>query len=122
MMAFVVASGLGMSPSGVSAPAGGSWERLGPWNIFDDVETRGEAGSLASAASPAANQGLIYAGGQNNGASSGVVKSVDGGRHWVRASRGLWDTRVLGVWTHPDDAAGARALGARRGSLLRGRG
>ena len=40
----------------------------------------GEAGTLADAVSPAANPSLIYAGGQNNGASSGVLKSTDMGR------------------------------------------
>lgn len=49
---------------------------------------------------------MIYAGGQNNGASSGVIKTVDGGRHWTRNSNGLWDTRILGVWVHPDNAEG----------------
>lgn len=70
----------------------------------------GEAGTLASAASPAANPNLIYAGGQNNGASSGVLRTVDGGVHWTRQSRGMWDTRVLGVWLHPDDPQGSHVL------------
>jgi photosystem II stability/assembly factor-like uncharacterized protein len=70
----------------------------------------GEAGTLASAASPAANPNLIYAGGQNNGASSGVLRTVDGGVHWTRQSRGLWDTRILGVWLHPDDPQGGHVL------------
>ena len=67
------------------------------------LDRAGEAGTLASAASPAANPSLIYAGGQNNGASSGVLKTVDGGVHWTRNSKGIWDTRILGVWIHPDD-------------------
>jgi photosystem II stability/assembly factor-like uncharacterized protein len=42
---------------------------------------------------------VIYTGGQNNGASSGVLKSIDGGKHWVVASMGLFDTRIksLGI-------------------------
>ena len=42
---------------------------------------------------------VIYTGGQNNGASSGVLKSIDGGKHWVVASTGLFDTRIrsLGI-------------------------
>ena len=66
----------------------------------------GEAGTLATAASPAGNPKLIYAGGKNNGASSGVLKSTDGGRHWVKASSGLLDTRVHALFVHPDDPHG----------------
>ena len=36
---------------------------------------------MADAVSPASNPLLMFAGGQNNGASSGVVKSLDGGKH-----------------------------------------
>ena len=53
---------------------------------------------------------MIYAGGQNNGVSSGVIKTIDGGKHWTRTSKGLWDTRILGVWVHPDDAQGKHVL------------
>ena len=52
--------------------------KTGPWNIFDDKDVKGEAGTLANAASPAANPDLIYAGGQNNGVSSGIIKTTDG--------------------------------------------
>ena len=38
--------------------------------------------------------------------SSGIIKSVDGGKHWTRNSKGLWDTRILGVWLHPDAPTG----------------
>ena len=90
---------------------GGPWDRIGPWNLFDAKNPLlGESGTLASAASPKANPDLIYAGGQNNGVSSGVLKSVDGGKHWLRKSKGLWDTRVLGVWVHPDDPKGNHVL------------
>ena len=77
--------------------AAAPWTRIGPWNIIDDKDIKGESGTLASAASPAAHPEVIYAGGQNNGVSSGVVKTVDGGMHWKLMSKGLWDTRVLGV-------------------------
>ena len=95
-----------------TAPATSSstWDRIGPHNIFNAYSDggkgtlpMGEAGTLAGASSLAAKPEVIYAGGQNNGVSSGVIKTVDGGRHWVRASKGMWDTRVLGVWIHPDD-------------------
>ena len=100
------------SGAGVLDGAGSNWNRIGPWNIFDGTDpTKSsgmvEAGTLASAASPKANPNLIYAGGQNNGASSGVLKTVDGGVHWTRNSKGIWDTRILGVWIHPDDAQGS---------------
>ena len=65
---------------------------------------------MACAASPAGNPNVIYAGGQNNGVSSGVIKTIDGGKHWTRTSKGLWDTRILGVWVHPDDAQGKHVL------------
>lgn len=88
----------------------GEWTRLGPWNIFDDVANKGEAGTLACAASPPAHPNVIYAGGQNNGASSGVIKTVDGGVSWARKSEGLWDTNVLATWVHPDDPTGNHVL------------
>lgn len=81
--------------------------RVGPWNIFDDKYNNGESGTLACAASPEQNPDIIYAGGQNNGVSSGVLKSVNGGKNWTRNSRGLWDTRILGVWVHPNHTDGS---------------
>ena len=90
--------------------AGADWARIGPWNIFDDQNGKGEAGTLACAASPAKNPDLIYAGGQNNGVSSGIIKTVDGGKHWTRNSKGLWDTRILGVWLHPDAPTGSHVF------------
>jgi len=89
---------------------GGAWEHIGPWNIFDGKDNSGEAGTLACAASPKENPDVIYAGGSNNGASSGVIKTIDGGKHWTRNSNGIWDTRVLGVWVHPDDPTGGHVL------------
>eukprot|EP00729_Bicosta_minor_P013955 gene13955-31241_t len=61
----------------------GDWKKIGPWGIGDDVAASGEAGTLADAVSPASNPNLIYAGGQNNGASSGVLKSTDRGKTWT---------------------------------------
>eukprot|EP01051_Picozoa_sp_SAG22_P028602 SAG22_NODE_10174_length_549_cov_0.993333_1_plen_66_part_10 len=55
---------------GTAPASGSSWERVGPRNIFDDKDGRGQSGTLATAASPAENPSLIYTGGQNNGASS----------------------------------------------------
>ena len=57
--------------------ASSDWTVVGPFNIGDDVHMNGEAGTLADAASPAGRPNIIFAGGQNNGASSGVLKSVD---------------------------------------------
>ena len=143
-----------------SDQAGSDWDRVGPWNLFDGTDPTtssgmGESGTLASAASPKANPDLIYAGGSNNGVSSGVLKTIDGGVHWTRESKGIWgesrsplqstvlrsrarpclpprrphplwlcplrrpnltaltcaaDTRVLGVWIHPDDPQGSHVF------------
>ena len=92
------------------AAASGPWEHIGPYNIFDDYRGKGESGTLACAASPKAHPNIIYAGGQNNGVSSGILKTTDAGTHWIRKSKGLFDTRVLGVWVHPDDASGAHVF------------
>jgi hypothetical protein len=89
---------------------GSAWEFLGPRNIFDDQSNHGQAGTLATAASPAEDPTIIYTGGQNNGASSGVLKSVDMGATWVQASDGLYDTRVQGLFVYPS-APGAEAAG-----------
>ena len=88
------------------ASSGDAWEHLGPRNIFDDDSGRGEAGTVADAASPVSNPSIIYTGGKNNGASSGVLKSVDMGRTWARASGGLFDSRVRGLFVHPDSVDG----------------
>ena len=58
----------------------GSWKKIGPHGIGDDVKGSGEAGTLADSVSPSSNPNLIYAGGRNNGASSGVLKSTDMGK------------------------------------------
>ena len=99
------------TPPAPAPPATGTvWGHVGPWNIFDDKNNKGEAGTLAAAASPKANPNLIYTGGHNNGVSSGVLKSVDGGVHWTRNSTGIWDTRIFGVFIHPSDPQGSHVL------------
>ena len=52
---------------------------------------------MADAVSPAGNPKVIYTGGRNNGASSGVLKSVDGGNTWVIKSNGIFDTRIVSL-------------------------
>ena len=85
-----------------SGRGGSEWDRIGPWNLYNAKNSLlGESGTVACAASPQANPDVIYAGGQNNGVSSGIIKSIDGGKHWLRKSKGLWDTRILGVWVFP---------------------
>lgn len=92
-------------------PAGGTpWELVGPWNIFDDKNNKGEAGTLAAAASPKANPNIIYTGGHNNGVSSGIFKSVDGGVHWTNNSTGLFASHVWGIHIHPSDPQGRHVL------------
>ena len=75
----------------------GDWDKIGPWGIGDDVEGKGEAGTLADAVSPSGNPKVIYTGGRNNGASSGILKSIDGGDHWVIKSNGIFDTRIVSL-------------------------
>ena len=92
-----------------------AWEHVGPWNIYGGTNPTvsagmGESGTLATAVSLAAVPDLIYAGGQNNGASSGVLKTIDGGIHGTRQSKGLWDTRILALWLHPDDPKGGHVF------------
>lgn len=114
--AVIVALGFGSGAAVAFAPNHSNrWEHVGPWNIYGGTNPTvsagmGESGTLATAASLAAVPGLIYAGGQNNGASSGVLKTVDGGIHWSRQSKGLWDTRVLTLWIHPDDPNGGHVF------------
>merc|ERR1719424_954805 len=78
------------------AAASSPWDRVGPHNIFNAYSDggqgalpMGEAGTLAGASSLATAPLIIYAGGQNNGVSSGVIKTTDGGKHWVRKSNGI---------------------------------
>ena len=103
-----------------AAFAGGSnWQKVGPFNIGDDIYMHGEAGTLADAASPSGNPNIIYAGGQNNGASSGVLKSVDGGKHWALASNGMWNTRIESL--HVVDEKGDHVLAGTAGGVYESR-
>ena len=77
--------------------AAAPWLKIGPHNIGDDVRGQGYAGTLADAVSPLSNPDLIYTGGHNNGAASGVLKSTDRGKTWIPCSNGLWDTVVASL-------------------------
>ena len=92
-----------LSVAAFAPPATGrSWTNIGPKNIGDDVHGRGEAGTIGPAVS---KDGVkMYMGGNNNAASSGVLKSIDGGMHWTKVSAGITDTRLLGLFI-VDDAA-----------------
>ena len=72
------------------------WMNIGPKNIGDDINGGGEAGTIAPAVSPFSNPKLMYIGGNNNAASSGVLRSEDMGRHWTKVNTGLFDTRLQG--------------------------
>ena len=63
----------------------------GPFNIFDDKNLQGEAGTLANAASPASNHDLIYAGGHN---ASGLFMQAYDSTAW--AGLVLWCARAGG--------------------------
>ena len=97
--------------------ATGDWQFIGPWNIGDDVDVRGESGTLADAASPRNHPNVIYTGGQNNGASSGLLKSTDMGVTWQVASHGMFVTRVDSVGIVDLDGAGAHVLCAVPGGV-----
>ena len=87
------------------------WAKLGPKNIGSlnaSSQRQGYAGTLADAVSPQSNPSLIYTGGHNNGASSGVLKSTDGGKTWATTSSGLFDTTVAALQIV--DAAGLHVL------------
>ena len=92
-----------LGPHNAAAAAAAPWQKLGPHNIGDDVRGQGYAGTLADAVSPIANKNIIYTGGHNNGASSGVLKSTDRGKTWIPFCNGLWDT-TIGSLIIVDDA------------------
>ena len=52
--------------------------------------------------SPFAHPALIYTGGRNNGASSGVLKSTDRGQTWLPVCNGLYDTAVWSLYIVDD--------------------
>ncbi len=78
------------------------WDNVGPKNIGDDIHNAGEAGTIAGAVSPLSNPKLMYMGGVNNAASSGVLKTTNGGAHWSKMNTGLWDTRPHGLYIVDD--------------------
>ena len=78
------------------------WDIVGPFNIGDDVAGGGEGGTIAPAVSSIANPNVMFMGGNNNAAASGVLKSVDYGKHWSKMNVGLWDTRILGLFMVDD--------------------
>ena len=86
------------------------WNTIGPHNIGDDIYGRGEAGTIAAAVSIIGNPNLIYMGGNNNAAASGVLKSTDMGAHWTKMNVGLFDTRLLGLHIVDDDGDGDHVL------------
>ena len=88
------------------------WKNIGPWNIGDDIHNGGEAGTIAPAISSVMNPNLIYMGGNNNAASSGVLKTMDRGKHWIKVNVGLTDTRLQGLFMVDSDSAnpGAHVL------------
>lgn len=90
----------GASPSAPLPPASHTpWTTVGPSNIGDSITPDGgEAGTVQPVVAAAANPDVIYTGGNNNAASSGVLKSIDFGRHWVKVNRGLADTRIHGLY------------------------
>jgi len=114
MITLLLILSLALTPTIHARIRGGSaWTRVGPHNIFNAYNDggkgklpMGEGGTLAGASSLATSPNIIYAGGQNNGVSSGIIKTIDGGKTWTRQSNGIWDTRILGVWVHPDDTTG----------------
>jgi photosystem II stability/assembly factor-like uncharacterized protein len=67
-----------------------------------DKTGQGYAGTLADAVSPVAYPALIYAGGRNNGASSGVLKSTDRGQTWLPVCNGLYDTAIWSLYIVDD--------------------
>lgn len=91
-----------MPPAPIPPATHTPWKSIGPWNIGDDINNGGEAGTIAPAVSPISNPQLMYMGGVNNAASSGVLKSVDQGKHWSKMNEGLFDTRPNGLFIVDD--------------------
>ena len=86
------------------------WLNIGPKNIGDSIPgLAGEAGTIAPAVSVVGNPNLMYMGGNNNAAASGVLKSIDYGKHWTKANVGIFDTRLFGL--HIVDDKGDHVLG-----------
>jgi hypothetical protein len=82
-----------------------SWLNIGPKNIGDSIPgLAGEAGTIAPAVSVVGAPEVMYMGGNNNAAASGVLKSVDYGLHWTKVNVGLFDTRLQGLHIVDDKA------------------
>lgn len=62
----------------------------------------------------AGNPDIIYTGGNNNAASSGVLKSTNFGKNWVKMNNGLTDTRIHGLFI-VDDAGDHVMVGTPSG-------
>lgn len=95
----------------------GEWTKIGPWGIGDSIDNQGEAGTLADAVSPAGNPKVIYTGGRNNGASSGLLKSVNGGLNWTVASNGIFDTRIMSLGIVDLDGKGDHVYAGTPGKI-----
>mgnify|MGYP000940183457 CR=1 FL=1 len=80
-------------------------KRIGPRNVYNEINDNGFAGTTADAVADRELPGTYYTGGSNNSSASGVLKSTDGGKHWNRASVGLADPRIFALRADPTDAA-----------------
>jgi hypothetical protein len=81
----------------------GFWERIGPSNFFDEVSGNGPSGTCAEAVADPNQPLTLYVGGQNNSATTGVRKSIDGGKHWLAAVQGLTDRSIRALRLDPAD-------------------
>jgi hypothetical protein len=77
------------------------WERIGPWNFFNEVNGNGPSGTCAEAIADPSQPATMYQGGQNNSATPGVRKSTDGGKHWDYAVNGLLDHSIRALRLDP---------------------
>jgi hypothetical protein len=98
----------GAAGVGAQAGAGGAagdttafWERIGPWNFFNAADGNGPSGTCAEAVADPAQPTTMYVGGQNNSATTGVRKSVDGGKHWTTVVNGLTDHSIRALRLDP---------------------
>ena len=80
-----------------------NWVELGPFSVWNIKDGRGSTGTVADAASPPGHPEIIYLGGQNNAAASGVMKTTDGGKTWQSVNNGVTDTRIWSVIVDPSD-------------------
>jgi hypothetical protein len=78
-----------------------AWERLGPRNIFNEINGNGAAGTCGAAATDPSNPNVVFMGGHNNSAATGFLRSQDRGLHWLASNNGLTDTRVMSIVVDP---------------------